>query len=76
MEKAIAVLGEGSKGKRLAKKKWYTNITVPHTNTCSQSSFIPHGSTGSNTVCVNKSASLKEHLFLGKLYVSFEKSLQ
>ena len=26
-----------------------------------------------NTACVNKSASLKEHFFLGKLYVSFEK---
>ena len=25
------------------------------------------------TACVNKSASLKEHFFLGKLYVSFEK---
>ena len=24
------------------------------------------------TACVNKSASLKEHFFLGKLYVSFE----
>ena len=26
-----------------------------------------------NTACVNKSASLKEHFFLEKLYVSFEK---
>ena len=26
-----------------------------------------------STACVNKSASLKEHFFLGKLYVSFEK---
>ena len=26
-----------------------------------------------DTACVNKSASLKEHFFLGKLYVSFEK---
>ena len=26
-----------------------------------------------NTACVNKSASLKEHFFLRKLYVSFEK---
>ena len=25
------------------------------------------------TACVNKSASLKEHFFLGKLYFSFEK---
>ena len=25
-----------------------------------------------STACVNKSASLKEHFFLGKLYVSFE----
>ena len=25
------------------------------------------------TACVNKSASLKEHFFLGKLYVNFEK---
>ena len=29
--------------------------------------------TARNTACVNKSASLKEHFFLGKLYVSFEK---
>ena len=37
------------------------------------SSAGPGRTTFGCTACVNKSASLKEHFFLGKLYVSFEK---
>ena len=54
--------------------------TIIHTHTARQRTIeIPMmrahtaGIDITSTACVNKSASLKEHFFLGKLYVSFEK---
>ena len=49
------------KKKRFCKIPVFTRVTFEVTN------HFTH------TACVNKSASLKEHFFLGKLYVSFDK---
>ena len=42
-------------------------------STLQNTTYILHTTYYVHTACVNKSASLKEHFFLGKLYVSFEK---